>query len=183
MTRRITLGIDFGTLSARALLLDIDSGAELGSGVCEYPHAVLTQRLGAVKLPPDYALQDPRDYLYALEQAVHTAMAEAGCSPDQVLGLGIDFTASTVLPVDREGEPLCVQERFAEEPHAWCKLWKHHGAAEQTARMDALAQREDWLGYYGGRVSSEYLLPKALETLEQAPEVYAAADRIVEAGD
>lgn len=185
-TMRTTIGIDFGTLSARALLLDIDSGQELACGVCEYPQAVITTHLpDGTPLPHNFALQDPQDYLTALEQSIAQMFRNTTCPPSTVTAIGIDFTSSTVIPVRADGTPLCFLQEFRQNPHAWCKLWKHHGAGEQAQRMTELAieRDESWLSSYGGKVSSEYLLPKLLETLEKAPEVYAAADLFVEAGD
>jgi L-ribulokinase len=183
---RTTIGIDFGTLSARALLLDIENGEEIASGVCEYPHGVITGSLPDGKLLPDsFALQNPDDYLVTLEGCVNRLFEEVPNLRDSVEAIGVDFTSSTMVALTAEGVPLCRQPRFQGEPHAWCKLWKHHGAGIQAARMTELAQREqvDWLRYYGGSVSSEYMLPKLLETLEEAPDVYREAAIFAEAGD
>ncbi|MDX9974250.1 MAG: ribulokinase, partial [FCB group bacterium] len=137
------------------------------------------------KLEPDWALQNPRDYLTVLEAIVPRVLKESGVSGDDVIGIGSDFTACTVLPTDREGNPLCWQERFKDNPHAWVKLWKHHAAQPEADRVNEVARErgEDWLSRYGGKISSEWFFPKALQILEEAPEVYAAADRIMEAGD
>lgn len=186
MEQSIALGVDFGTLSARALLLDLQTGRELGSGVCDYVSGVITESLPNGKLSQaDFALQDPADYLTAMEQAVKSAISGSGCNPDCIAAIGIDFTSSTVLPLYADGSPLCFDERYRSNPHAWCKLWKHHGPDGQAQRMTELARQrgERWLENYGGSVSGEYLLPKLLETLECAPEVYHAADTFAEAGD
>ena len=134
-------------------------------------------------LPPNFALQHPADYLHALVATVHSVLSQAQCLPEEVCGLGIDFTSSTVLPVFKNGEPLCSRKDLSHHPHAWCKLWKHHGAAQQAQRMEQAAHDLPWIIDYGGRVSAEYLLPKALEILEDDPEVYHTADLLVEAGD
>lgn len=181
---RYVIGIDFGTLSARALLMDADSGAEVAEAVFEYPHGVMDRVLpSGVSLPSDFALQHPGDYLDALSYTVRQVTKDI--SVGEVIGLGIDFTSCTVLPVDREGEPLCFKKKYEDEPHAYVKLWKHHGAQKEAEDITRLASErgEDWLGLYGGRISAEWALPKILETLRQAPSVYADTHRFLEAGD
>ena len=179
-----SIGIDFGTLSARAVLLDLQTGEVKAQGVFEYPHGVLDTRLpdGTV-LPPDWALQHPGDYLQALETVVSQVASQT--DPARIVGISLDFTASTVLPVDGRNMPLCLQAAWRDQPHAWVKLWKHHGAQKQADRMARIARErgEPFLQIFGGKISSEMGLPKILETLECAPEVYAAADQFVEAGD
>ncbi|MCW8133931.1 MAG: ribulokinase [Planctomycetota bacterium] len=182
---RVALGLDFGTESVRAILVDTANGRELGTGVVAFAHGVMSASLAGKKLPPEFALQHPQDYLDGLAQATKKAFASARVKPDAVVGIGVDFTACTVLPADARGEPLCFQKNFAKNPHAYVKLWKHHAAQEQADRVNALARQrgEGFLKRYGAGVSCEWLQPKLLETLERAPEVYAAAERVVEAGD
>lgn len=182
-----TIGLDFGTLSARAVLVELARGEEIASAVYEYPSGVIDTRLpgGGPDLPRDYALQDPRDYLRAIEAIVPAVMRQGRVSPEQVIGLAVDFTSCTMLPTDESGRPLAADPRFAAEPHAWAKLWKHHAAQPQADRITRIARErgESFLSRYGGKVSSEWFFPKALEILEEAPEVYAAAARLIEAGD
>ena len=185
MTKKYTIGIDFGTLSGRALLVDQD-GAEIADAVMEYPHGVMDAFLpDGTPLPPDFALQHPQDYLDVLGAVIPAVLEKAGVAPRDVVGVGVDFTACTMLAVKEDGTPLCFLPEFAGEPHAWAKLWKHHAAQAQADRITALAEArgEAWLARYGGRISSEWLFPKILETLEKAPAVYEAADRFIEAGD
>jgi len=179
------IGMDFGTLSARAIVVDAQTGEEKGAGVLDYPHAVIVRELAGAALPADYALQDPQDYLDCLRHCIPSAVADAGIDPAEVKGIGLDHTSATVLVTDEKGTPLCQLDEFKDNPHAWIKLWKHHGGQAQADRIVQLAQErnEPWLGRYGGVLSSELLLPKALETLEEAPEVYAAATHIVNALD
>ncbi len=184
---RLALGLDFGTESARALLVDTADGRELATAVCAYPHGVVDDCLpgtGEV-LPPDWALQDADDYWAALEVMVPTVLRESGTDPGEIIGIGVDFTACTLVPCLADGTPLSRLARYRGRPHAWTKLWKHHGANDQAERINALAaeRSEDLLDRYGGRGSSEWLFPKALELLEAAPDLYAAADRLIEAGD
>jgi L-ribulokinase len=181
------VGIDFGTLSGRAVVVRVSDGAELGSAVHEYPHAVIERELPASgeRLEPDWALQDPEDWLEVLREAVPAAVRAAGIEPGDVIGIATDFTASTPLPVRADGTPLCRVEGLGDRPHAYPKLWKHHAAQDQADRINALAEErgEPWLARYGGRISSEWEFAKALQVLEEDPEVYDAMDRWVEGAD
>lgn len=180
-----SVGVDFGTLSARAVLLNVRTGEVVADAVCEYQNGVITELPKGPRLPDGYALQNPRDYLDALATALSELLAKTGVSPTEITGLGIDFTASTVLPVDKDGSPLCFLPEFEREPHAYVKLWKHHGATAEAERITALAKErgERFLARYGGKISSELFLPKVLETLHRAPAVYEAAAAFCEAGD
>ncbi|MEW9553038.1 ribulokinase [Nonomuraea sp. NPDC050783] len=179
------VGVDFGTLSGRAVVVRVSDGAELGSAVHEYAHRVIEHELpgSGVRLGPDWALQSPQDWLEVLKRAVPAALAAAGVPAEQVIGIGTDFTACTVLPTTADGTPLC--EQTPELPHAWPKLWKHHAAQPHADRINELAARrgESWLPRYGGKISSEWEFAKALQVLEEAPDVYARAERWIEAAD
>ncbi|MEV5559988.1 ribulokinase [Nonomuraea wenchangensis] len=179
------VGVDFGTLSGRAVVVRVGDGAELGSAVHEYAHRVIERELpgSGVRLGPDWALQAPQDWLEVLKNAVPAALAAAGVPAEQVVGIGTDFTACTVLPATADGTPLCVET--PELPHAWPKLWKHHAAQPHADRINELAARrgESWLPRYGGKISSEWEFAKALQVLEEAPDVYARAERWIEAAD
>ena len=177
-----TIGIDFGTLSARAVLVDTLTGEVASSHACAYPHGVLTESLPTGEpLPADWALQHPADYLYALRDAVTGVTAASGVRADEVCGLALDVTASTLMPTDAELTPLCLTEAFAGEKHAWVKLWKHHGAQRDA---DRITERfPDRLSTYGGRANAEWAIPKIMETLREAPDMYRAAARFIEAGD
>lgn len=181
------IGVDFGTESARALVVDAASGRIAGSGVTAYAHGVIDERLPGTDqaLGPEWALQHPSDWLEAMTAAVRAACAEAAVCAGEVVGLGLDFTACTVLPVTSDGVPLAFSERWCDRPHAWPKLWKHHASQPQATRVTehAVATGQPWLARYGGKISSEWMLPKALQVLEEAPDVFAAADLIVEGGD
>ncbi len=184
MKDKYTLGLDFGSLSARAVVVRVSDGHVVADAVAEYPHQVMDRTLTAGDdqvLPPDFALQVAGDYLWAMDQAVPEALAKADVDPADVIGIGVDGTSATVVVTDKEGTPLSDLPEFVNEPHAYVKMWKHHGAGEQTDRIVALAKEreETWLGRYGGTLSSEMLMPKSLETLEKAPHVYAAAGEIV----
>ncbi len=181
----VVLGIDYGTESGRALLVDARDGSELGSAVSAYSNAVLDRALpDGTPLPPDFALQDPDDYLRVLD-AIPGLLRSTGIQPEQVIGIGTDFTACTVLPTRADGTPLCRLGEFRSNPHAWVKLWKHHAAQPQADRINELGgrRREEFIARYGGRYSAEWLFSKLLETLEKAPAVYRAAERFLEAAD
>jgi L-ribulokinase len=181
-----TLGLDFGTESVRALLVSVQ-GTELASASASYPHGQITRTLPGTgeTLPPHYALQHPDDWLTAAAEATKAALKLAALDPSLVAGIGVDFTSCTMLPTLRDGTPLCLLPEFSKKPLAWPKLWKHHGAQSQADRINALAQarEEGFLRRYGGAIGLEWFFPKILETLEGAPEVYAASDVWLEAGD
>lgn len=181
------LGLDFGTESARALLVDVADGREVADAVHPYPHGVVDETLPGTgeKLPPDWALQDPDDYWACLEVVVPAVLKAAGVSGDEIVGVGVDFTACTLVPTTAAGEPLSRDPALRGQPHAWAKLWKHHGAQPEADRINTLAAQrgERFLARYGGRTSSEWLLAKAWQLLDEAPELYRRAERLVEAGD
>jgi L-ribulokinase len=180
------IGVDYGTLSGRAVVVRVADGAELGSAVHEYPHAVLTEALpDGTRLGHDWALQVPGDYVDVLRVAVPAAVREAGIDPADVIGIGTDFTACTMVPARADGTPLSELDEFRGRPHAYVKLWKHHAAQPHADRINHLAAKrnEFWLARYGGAISSEWEFAKALQLLEEDPGVYAAMDRWVEAAD
>lgn len=184
---KYVIGVDYGTLSGRAVVVRVSDGAELGSGVFEYPHAVVTDHLpgGSERLPADWALQVPNDYRDVLRNAVPAAVKEAGIDPADVIGIGTDFTACTMVPTAADGTPLNELEQFRNRPHAYVKLWRHHAAQPQADRINKLAAErgETWLPRYGGLISSEWEFAKGLQLLEEDPEVYEAMDHWVEAAD
>ncbi len=184
---KYTVGVDFGTLSGRALVVRVDDGQELASAVHHYEHAVLTRSLpvGTAQLPPEWALQVPEDYRQVLKKAVPEAISRAGVDPRDVIGIGTDFTSCTMVPVRADGTPLCEIDPFQDRPHAYAKLWRHHSPQQQADRINAVAaaRNEAWLSRYGGQISSEWEFAKALQILEEDPQVYAAMDRWVEAAD
>jgi L-ribulokinase len=182
-----SIGIDFGTESARAVLAEVTTGQIVASATFVYPHGVIDEVLPGsnTRLPPYWALQHPADWLDALQTLVPAVMLQAKASPEEVIGLGIDFTSCTILPTTLDGTPLCLLPKWQHSPHAWPKLWKHHAAQPQAERVTQLAvqRQEAFLQRYGGRISSEWLIPKVLSMVEEAPHVYDAAARILEAGD
>jgi L-ribulokinase len=182
-----TIGVDFGTLSGRAVVVRVSDGAEIASSEHVYADGVIEQSLpgSSERLPFEWALQNPADYLSVFKIAVPKALELSGVDPEAVIGIGIDFTACTILPTLRDGTPLCQIPEYKNRPHAWVKLWKHHAAQPQADRVNALAHQrnEPWIGRYGGKISSEWTFPKALQMLEEDPELFSAAERIIEGAD
>ena len=189
MAAKFAIGVDFGTESGRAVLVELESGRELATAVYPYSHGVIDERLPApdddILLEPDWALQDPEDYVRTFQQTVPKVLAQSGIDPADVVGIGIDFTACTMLPVTADGRPLSSIPEFRRRPHAWVKLWKHHAAQPEADLINAVAasRHEAWLPRYGGRISSEWFFAKSLEILHDAPDLYRAADRLIEAAD
>ncbi len=182
-----TIGIDFGTESGRAVLVDVRDGREVATAVHSYANGVIDQHLpgSSRSLPPDWALQDPMDYIEVFKHTIPAVLRQSGVKPEEVVGIATDFTACTMLPVKRDGTPLSVLPEWSNNPHAWIKLWKHHAAQPQADQINETARRmgESWLQNYGGKISSEWFFSKALQILKEAPDVYAAADRLIEAAD
>jgi L-ribulokinase len=185
--RKYAIGVDFGTESGRALLVDVTTGEEIASAVHPYANGVIDERLPGtnIRLEPDWALQDPNDYLEVFKNAIPAVLKQSGVAPADVIGLGIDFTACTMLPTKADGTPLCFLPEYRNHPHAWIKLWKHHAAQPEANKLNEIAARlgHDFLDRYGGKISSEWFVPKAWQILDEAPEIYAAADRLIEAAD
>jgi L-ribulokinase len=184
---RYVVGIDFGTLSGRAVVVRVSDGTEVGSAVHDYDHAVMDTVLASngATLPPEWALQVPSDYVDVLKTAVPAAVKLAGIDPATVIGIGTDFTACTMVPTLADGTPLNELPQYADRPHAYVKLWKHHAAQPQADRINTLAEErsESWLPRYGGLISSEWEFAKGLQLLEEDPELYDQMDHWVEAAD
>ncbi|ADH97882.1 ribulokinase [Salisediminibacterium selenitireducens] len=184
---KYAIGIDYGTQSGRAVLVSLADGTEVADHVTDYPHGVMDETLPdpTVKLGYEWALQHPKDYLAVIEQSVPAVMKASGIDPADVVGIGIDFTACTMLPVNEEGTPLCLMDQWKQNPHSWVKLWKHHASQPHANRINEVADKrgEAFLPRYGGKLSSEWMLAKSYQILEEAPEIYEEADRFVEATD
>ena len=187
MSDKYVIGVDYGTLSGRALVVRVSDGKEMGSAVFEYPNAVMDRVLNSSgkALGPDWALQDPNDYVEVLKNAVPEALKLSGVNGADVVGIATDFTACTMIPVLEDGTPLNQLPEFKDNPHAYVKLWKHHAAQPHADRINQLARdrKEKWLPRYGGQISSEWELAKGLQLLEEAPEVYNKMYKFVEAAD
>ena len=187
MGKKYTIGVDFGTQSGRAVLVEVGTGKEVATAVKKYTHGVMDEYLpdGITQLEPDWALQHPQDYLEVLAETIPELLKDSNVNAEDVIGIGIDFTACTVLPVDEEGTPLCMYDEYKSNPHAYVKLWKHHAAQEEANKINeiALERGEEFLDRYGGKISSEWLFPKIWQVLNEAPEVYERAAKFIEATD
>lgn len=187
MSEKYVIGVDYGTLSGRALVVRASDGREMGSAVYEYPNAVMDRVLNSSgkALGPDWALQDANDYVEVLKHAVPEALKVSGINPADVVGIATDFTACTMVPVLEDGTPLSQVADLKENPHAYVKLWKHHAAQPHADRINELARKrgEKWLPRYGGQISSEWELAKGLQLLEEAPDIYNRMYKFVEAAD
>src|SRR5574341_2028656 len=187
--RKYALGVDFGTESGRAVLVDVANGKELATAIYKYYPGVIDEALPIegrpVRLEPDWALQDPEDYLRTFKRTIPAVLRQSGGDPADVIGVGIDFTACTMLPALADGTPLCVLPEHRRNPHAWVKLWKHHAAQPEADQINATARKmgEAWLDRHAGKISSEWFFSKTLQILDEAPEIYTGADRLIEAAD
>lgn len=196
---KYVIGLDYGTLSARAVLVSVNDGSVIAESVYSYPHGILRSvaksisdgadlsggEEGSTELPADYALQEIDDYINAMYHTVREVVEKSNCQAQNVIGIGIDATSSTFLPLLESGKPLCKTEQFRENPHAQLKLWKHHGAQAQADQITALAnkRKEKFIMRCGGKVNAEWMLPKLMEIVEKAPDVYEAADNFMEVSD
>ena len=184
---KFSIGVDFGTESGRAVLVNINSGEEVASSVYPYTYGVIDEHLPGsnVRLEPDWALQDPQDYLDVLKHTIPDILRQSRVDPADIIGLGIDFTACTLIPVKQDGTPLSFLDEWRDQPHAWTKLWKHHAAQAEANLLNSKARELglSFLGRYGGKISSEWLVPKVWQVLNEAPQVYTAADCFIEAAD
>jgi L-ribulokinase len=183
---KFALGIDFGTESGRVVVIRVRDGEEAASAVVPYPDGVIDEKLpGGPRLEPDWALQNPRDYLLVVEKGVPKALKAAKVRAEDVVGLGTDFTASSPLPAKRDGTPLCFLPNYRKRPHAWVKLWKHHAAQSEANQINEVGRErnEEFIRIYGGKYSSEWFFSKVLQVVNEDCEIYDAADRFLESAD
>ncbi|UCH09109.1 MAG: ribulokinase [Fidelibacterota bacterium] len=175
-----TIGFDFGTNSVRCLIVDIATGKELGTAVEVYE----TGEAGVMTDPSDHniARQNPADYLCGMEITTREALAQAAqrnpsFTPDAVVGIGVDTTGSTPLPLDKEGVPLAMRPEFGDNPNAQAWLWKDHTGYAEAAEITALAAKgyPEYLAKCGGIYSSEWFFSKILQCLRVDPAVFDAA--------
>jgi L-ribulokinase len=187
MSEKFTIGLDYGTNSVRCLIVNVANGAEVGTAVWNYAHGAAGVILSR---DPNLARQHPADYVTGVEITIKNALADAkknvrGFKPEQVIGIGVDTTGSTPLPVDANGQPLAFHKKFANNPAAMAWLWKDHTGVNEAAEITALAKkmRPQFLAKCGGVYSSEWFWSKILKCLRIAPEVFDAAHSWVELAD
>ena len=185
--QKYAIGVDFGTESGRAVLVNVATGQEVATAVHNYANGVIDEMLPGtnIRLEPEWALQNPNDYLEVFKKTIPAVIQQSQIDPSDVIGLGIDFTACTMMPTKKDGTPLCFLPEWRNHPHAWVKLWKHHAAQPEANKINETARKmgESWLNRYGGKISSEWFFSKTLQILDEAPEIYEAADRLLEAAD
>jgi L-ribulokinase len=187
MTPAFTLGLDYGTNSVRAVVVDCADGKTLGTGVFPYPSGENGVIVAARE--PHLARQNPADYLAGLRASARAALAEAetmrGFARERVIGIGVDTTGSTPLPVDARARPLALDPDWCGNPaaHAW--LWKDHTSAGEAANITRIASEHapEYLSPIGGIYSSEWFWSKIWRCLEVAPDVFEAAASWVELAD
>lgn len=178
------IGVDFGSLSCRGILADVRDGQIVAETEFPYPHGVLTDSLpDGTPLIGSWCLQHPADYMSALDHIIPLLLKKSGISAAWIIGICVDFTASTVIPLDSDFHPLC--ESCPDRPHAWPKLWKHHGAQLQAEKLTRLCEtyEPDYLHCYGGKISSECLIAKVLQVFEEDPEIFQLTHSFMEAMD
>lgn len=184
---KYTIGIDYGTQSGRAVLVELTTGEEIANDVTVYKHGVMDEQLpdGTTYLENEWALEHPQDYLEVIEKSVPEIIKKSNISSDDIIGISVDFTACTMLPINKNLEPLCFEKRFYSNPHSWVKLWKHHAAQDEANELNRIAKMhgEQFLQRYGNKISSEWMIPKIWQILNEAPEVFEATDQFVEATD
>ena len=187
MSNKYSIGVDFGTESGRAVLVEVLTGKEISTSIIKYKDGVIDEYLPGsnVKLEPDWALQNPDDWMEVITTAIPNAIKESKINPMDVIGIGVDFTSCTILPMKKDGTPLCNIHELRNNPHSWPKLWKHHAAQPEANKLNKIAGSipDSFLSRYGGKISSEWLVPKVMQIIDEAPEIYDAADRIIEGGD
>jgi L-ribulokinase len=183
-----TIGLDYGTNSVRCLIVDVTNGDEIGSCVYEYE----TGEAGIILDPADHNLarQNPAEYVKGIEVTVKAAIAEAkktagDFEASRIIGIGVDTTGSTPLPVDKAGMPLSMSDEFKDNPNAHAWLWKDHTGHAEAAEITELAQKEhpEYLARCGGTYSSEWFFSKILHCLRTDPKVFDAAYTWVEHAD
>jgi len=184
---KYAIGLDYGTNSVRALIANVETGEEVGTHVWGYAHG----DMGVVVDPadPNLARQHPLDYIQGIEETITGALSQAagvaGFAPEQVIGIGVDTTGSTPLPVDAEGTPLAFNDRFKDDKAALAWLWKDHTAHAEAGEITerAKAERPQYLAKCGGVYSSEWYWAKIWRCRRASPEVFNAAYTWVEIAD
>lgn len=183
---KYAIGLDFGTQGVRSAIIDINSGEEAFASIYQYANGVIDTNLpdSNIELPLDSALQDPKDYEDGLVYTIKQILNNTKVNKRDIIGLGIDFTSCTMMPIKSDSTPLCFIEKFRNNPNSWVKLWKHHAAHEYALRLNEIAIKkgEDFLDRYGGKISSEWMIPKIMQIADESPKIYDEADYMIEGG-
>lgn len=181
--KKYALGVDFGSLSVRAVLFDISNGEYVCSVESAYEHGVIedVHPVTGEPLPHLAALQIPGDFIKGLEQSVKGVIGKAGIDSRSVAAMSVDATSCSLIALDENYQPLCLKKEFKTNRHSYIKMWKQHTAAKEAEEITRKAGKQG--ERFGGRIFSEWAIPKILETLREAPEIYRAAHRFMEVGD
>ena len=186
-TKKYTIGVDFGTQSVRSALIDIDTGKEVLTSIYNYKNGIIDDHLPGSnkKLPIDSALQNPSDYEDGIIYTIKEILLKTKINPNVVIGLGIDFTSCTMIPIKENSTPLCFLEKYIKDYNSWPKLWKDHSAQDYALKINNIAKErgEKFLSRYGGKISSEWMIPKIMQIAEQSPDIYDSTDYFIEGGD
>jgi len=178
-----TIGLDYGTNSVRCVIVDTSNGNEAGTSVFNYP----TGDAGIILDPSDHnvARQNPADYIQGLEETIKEAISLAKISPEEIIGIGVDTTGSTPLPITEDGTPLALLDEFKDNPNANVWLWKDHTGYAEAAQITELAETDhpEYLAKCGGVYSSEWFFSKILRCLNVDEKVFDAAYTWVEHAD
>lgn len=186
MEKKYAIGVDFGTLTGRTVLIEVETGKEIAGETFSYPHGMMQNYLSddETKLPAGWALQDPQDYLDVLSNTIPAVLMKGDICGEEVAGIGIVFASNTILPTKADGTPLCFLPEYKKEPHAYAKTWKHLAAKhyiEKIVEQIRISERTNT--NFLCAISPEWMLPKAWQIAAEAPEIYRAADRFLEAAD
>ncbi len=173
---RYTVGVDFGTLSARASVVSAENGETAAEAACPY-RAYQNKLSCGIDIPAQAVLADPLEYIDALVNSVKESVRKSGISPDQIVGIAVDATSLSLVVTDASGTPMCMYEPWKNNPHAYIKLWKSHSAQTEAEIIQKRAEQEKqpFLDWCGGHVSCEWAYPKMLETYLHDPLLFESA--------
>ena len=184
---KYVLGFDFGTLSCRGVAIRLEDGQLMAAAENRYKNGVISGMMHhkPIPLPDEWFLQDPDDWIESMCAVTARLLGDSGINPEDVAGVGTDFTSCTMVPVYRDGLPICKDPGLRDCPNAWPKLWKHHGAQKYAEEIENYARKHTtWLKeYFGNSVSSEWMFPKIMQVARENPEIYRKTDLFMEAVD
>lgn len=185
MDKKYTIGIDFGSLSARAVIVDVQNGHPAAIGEAIYEHGIINTGIGRNRIPAGMFLQKTKDYRKALQESVKMVLINSGVHPEQVIGIGVDSTSATLVATDAAGVPICEKPEFENHPFAQVLMWKSHATPKEVADIVDAAKslNEPFLKYTGENISDNLAVPKILHLLRNAPEVYEATERYYDLSD
>lgn len=185
--KNYTIGIDYGASTANTVLVDVSNGKMVANASYHYTHGIIEKKLpkSNIELPEGWALHHPKDYINALKRTIPKLVSTSQISPDQIIGIGIDFAGSTLIPTLSDGTPLALLEVYQDVPHAWPKMWHHTAAKEKANRLTQLAieRFETFLDRYGGQINAEWFFPKVWDLFDDHSSLYNASERLIEASD